>query len=130
MKCPICEELELQPDEMACINCRMTGRDLEFYLLHEARSCVLTRIRALTNVETAKLWPMSMNAFMLMVITSDERLVACCAETPLGPLPAIPPLGMPWVIAVGSLSEALGGQSVQEGGLDDDGLVGVIQALR
>lgn len=142
MKCPICNELELIGAEMACLNCKMTGREMEFWLTNPARNNVLGRIRELPNVQTAMLYPMGDGRWLLAVFLKDGRLVTPLAlasvDSEEGVLLAamIPPVGEQWKVLFTRPSENQGdegwmgnGSEILEGAFADDGLVEAIASL-
>ena len=86
MKCPICKEIEIKEgDNLACINCQMTGRYMEFVLMEPTRSEVLKKIRELPNVLTAYLWPSDRQKWVLSIMLEDGRIATPLAviETPM-----------------------------------------------
>lgn len=125
MLCPICNELELDEYDnapLACINCVMTGRQMEFFLLEPIRNEVLRKIRELPNVVTAYLWPTDRSTWTLGVMLTDGRLVNPLAVVPIGlaavvteeetiteplkgVLPMIPPKGSNWKMVVSTKAE-------------------------
>lgn len=110
MNCPICEKNEIGDEETSCFDCVMTGRYMEFCLTEPVRKNVLTRIRELSDVNSANLWPTMPGAFVIGIMKGEKTLIAGSkigvlegeiedAEVKVSVFaPAIPPMGEPWLV--------------------------------
>lgn len=116
-ECDICGLEEATQEGGACFFCFYTGRYFEKVLLSDERSNMLEKIRALEHVVRAEIWHQRDGEFVLAIGLEDGRTlfpgvaigvttVVMTEEGSGEPMqervvhPAIPPLGMPWGIAV------------------------------
>lgn len=136
-KCIVCG-LNDAPDDVACVFCYFSGRYFEMVLTSDERSNVLSRIRQLEEVEQAEVWHHSEGAFILTVKLRDGRYIIPGIRVPSelleegqqAVMPAIPPVGMPWGVAVSSdPMENPIKTTVMSDEVDDDGLVKTIEEI-
>ena len=101
MNCPICSINKLMDDQVECLDCQMSGRGMEFYLSSPVREELLKKIRDLSVVKSANLWPTGPCAWVIGITYEDKTLVAGAGGQDEGVVawaPVIPPVGMTWVL--------------------------------
>lgn len=133
-ECIVCGE-NSAPEDNACPFCFFSGRYFEQVLSSDERSQVLPRIRELEQVKQAEVWHHGESMFNLTVALRDGRFIVpgVLLELPGGQravVPAIPPVGDLWGVAVFSDP---GNPPVQTSVLpdevDDDKLVSTIEQI-
>lgn len=134
-KCIVCGAIE-SPEDQACIFCFFSGRYFEQVLCSEERSYVLPRIRQLEQVKKAEVWHHGGSMFALTILLKDGRYITpgVFVQAPNGQravMPAIPPVGDPWGVAV--FSNPMEGEATETSVLpeefSDEKLVTTIEQL-
>lgn len=132
-ECIVCGVNEA-PEDKACVFCFFSGRYFEEVLSSEERSRLLTRIRELEQVKQAEVWHHGESMFNLTVALRDGRYIVPGLLLEAGGqravVPAIPPVGELWGVAVFSDPNLPPVQtSILPDEVDDDKLVSTIEQI-